>query len=84
MISLESLIADRVLQAADGTSVTFDEAVRLCLVVLEQANWNLVDSDILERDRLQPSLGLGRTYRSVVEKARRLRLEIEGGSQSPV
>jgi len=72
VISLESLIVDRSLQATDGTQVTFDEAVRLCVAIFEYPNWALVETDIMERDRLQPSLRLSDTYERIVAASRRL------------
>jgi hypothetical protein len=66
VISLESLIVDRVLQATDGTGVTFDEAVRLCVAVMESADWDRVKVDVLERGQLQPGLGLLETFESVL------------------
>ncbi len=66
VISLESLIVDRMLQTTDGTGVTFDEAVRLCVAVMESADWDRVKVDVLERDQLQPGLGLLETYERVL------------------
>lgn len=72
VISLESLIVDRVLQATDGTEVTFDEAVRLCVAVFGQADWTRVEADVQERDQLEPGLRIARTYKKMVDTARSL------------
>ena len=56
VISLESLILDRVLQATDDTDITFDEAVRLCLAVLEDADWERVETQVAQRDSVAPRL----------------------------
>lgn len=65
VITLESLIVDRLLQATDGTGVTFDEAVRLCLAASEHARWWWVEADIGQRDQLEPGLELRKTYQRV-------------------
>lgn len=70
VISLESLIVDRVLQATDGTKVTFIEAVRLCVAVFEEADWSKVGDEIGRRDELEPMLDLDSTYRRVVDETR--------------
>jgi hypothetical protein len=72
VISRESLIVDRVLQATDGTSVTFDEALRLLVAVFHDADWARVDQDVRERDRVAPKLKLEKTYSRLKEQARRL------------
>jgi hypothetical protein len=68
VISLESLIVDRALQATDGTRVTFTEAVRLCVAVFEDADWTKVDDEIRQRNELEPMLDLDPTYRLVVDE----------------
>lgn len=70
VISLESLIVDRVLQATDGTKVTFIEAVRLCVAVFEEADWSKVGHEIRQRAELEPMLGLEATYSRVMEETR--------------
>lgn len=50
VISLESLVIDRMVQATDGTDVTFDEAVRL-VAATDDVDWDVVVADIaLRRD----------------------------------
>ena len=70
VISLESLIVDRVLQATDGTQVTFDEAVRLCFAVFERAAWQRVEADVAERNSLQPGLRIQDTYERILNAVR--------------
>lgn len=72
VISLESLVVDRMLQATDGTEVTFDEAVRLCYAVFEHADWSRVDVDVRERSQDKPSLKLLETYERVLARTRAL------------
>lgn len=72
VISLESLIVDRMGQATDGAQVTFDEAVRLCVAVFEIADWGQTKAEILERDGLQPGLHLLDKYESVLASAQSL------------
>ena len=61
MIRRESLIVDRLLQATDGSKITFQEAVRLCAVVYSSTNWSWVEGEIERRDSLEPGLQLGST-----------------------
>jgi hypothetical protein len=68
VITLESLIVDRVTQATDGGGVTLDEAVRLCVAVYDDADWKKVEADIRVRDQLRPRLGLDATYRRVIAR----------------
>lgn len=49
VITVESLIVDRIHQATDGTSVTFDEAVRLVIAVGDRADWAAIASDLASR-----------------------------------
>lgn len=70
VISLESLILDRVLQATDGTTVTFDEAVRLCFAVFEQAAWQQVEAKVSERNSLEPGLRIQGTYQRIMTAVR--------------
>ena len=72
VISLESLIVDRLLQATDRTEVTFLEAVRLCVAVFEHADWSRIEGDIERRDELKPSLQLKSTFTRVVSRTRTL------------
>lgn len=72
VIALESLIVDRVLRATDQTSVTFEEAVRLCVAVFEEADWNRVEDQISQRDHLEPRLRLRSVYSRVVAETRAL------------
>lgn len=75
VISLESLIVDRMLQATDGIGVTFDEATRLGVAVFDLADWLAVEADIRQRDQIEPSLGLVEMYTKVLETARGLMAE---------
>ncbi len=70
VISTESLVLDRIRQATDRTGVTFDEAVRLCRAVSENADWTLIESTVDEEDRRAPLLGLRATYERVMARAR--------------
>jgi hypothetical protein len=70
VIRRESLIVDRLLQATDGTKITFQEAVRLCAVVYSSANWAWVEGEIGSRDSLQPGLKLAATLARVMEEVR--------------
>lgn len=72
VISVESLVVDRLLQATDGTRVTFDEAVRLSYAVLEHADWDRIEIDIRQRSQIDPSLSLFETYERVIAAARRM------------
>jgi hypothetical protein len=56
VISVESLIIDRVQQATDGAAGTFDEAVRLCVAVFRRADWPTVQREIEKRDSAGPLL----------------------------
>ncbi len=49
VITVESLIVDRINQATDGTSVTFDEAVRLVIAVGDRADWAAIAADLASR-----------------------------------
>ena len=72
VIRLESLIVDRLLQATDGTGVTFEEAVRLCVAIYEKADWAWVAGEIDRRHGLEPGLGLSRVHRRVISRTRSL------------
>ena len=72
VIRLESLIVDRVGQATDKTSTTFDEAVRLCVAVFEKTDWAWVDREIKRRDRNEPALGFGDVYAQVISRTKAL------------
>ena len=72
VISLESLVVDRLLQATDGAQVTFDEAVRLCLAVVESADWDRVANDVARRDELEPGLRILTTYQRVMASVQQL------------
>jgi hypothetical protein len=52
VISLESLMVDRINQATDGTDVTFDEAVHLAVAAAE-IDWAQVRADLDERPESQ-------------------------------
>ncbi len=70
VIRKESLVVDRLLQATDGSRITFEEAVRLCVVVYASANWPWVESEIDRRDSLEPGLHLPATLARVMEEVR--------------
>lgn len=72
VISLESLVVDRVLQATDGTTVTFDEALRLVVASFEDADWSQIETEVAERARLAPMLRLESVYERIVAEARAL------------
>jgi len=72
VIRLESLVVDRVLQATDRTTVTFEEAVRLAVAVFEELEWDWVSEEIGRRSALEPGLGLDDVYSRIVAKARSL------------
>jgi hypothetical protein len=62
VIRLESLIVDRVVQATDTASTTFDEGVRLCVAVFGRTDWVWVDREFKRRDSTEPGLGLHDVY----------------------
>lgn len=72
VISRESLIVDRLLQATDGTTITFEEAVRLCVVTYRTTNWSWVSTEIGRRGSLEPGLGLSDVFDRVLHKVRSL------------
>ncbi|MCL1588396.1 MAG: hypothetical protein M3092_08255 [Actinomycetia bacterium] len=49
VITVESLIVDRINQATDGMSVTFDEAVRLVIAVGDRVDWAAIASELAGR-----------------------------------
>jgi len=69
VIRLESLVVDRVLQATDGTTVTFDEAVRLVVAVFDDLDWEWVGEEVGRRSSLEPGLGLDDVYSRIVARA---------------
>lgn len=56
VISLDSLVVDRVTQATDGSIVTFDEAVRLIVATADRVDWSSVAAEI-KRNPAAPYLG---------------------------
>lgn len=72
VIRRESLIVDRLRQATDGTRITFEEVVRLCVAAYKTTNWSWVDIEIEERDSLEPGLGLSDVYDRVLQEVRSL------------
>jgi len=72
VIRLESLIVDRLLQATDGTRITFEEAVRLCVAAHRTTDWNWVGAEIGRRDSLEPGLGLSDAHDRVLREVRSL------------
>lgn len=72
VIRLESLIVDRLLQATDGTRITFEEAVRLCVAAHGTTDWDWVVAEIGRRDSLEPGLGLSDVHDRVLHEVRSL------------
>jgi hypothetical protein len=72
VIRLESLVVDRVLQATDGTTVTFEEAVRLGVAVFDDLDWEWVGEETGRRSALEPGLALDDVYSLIVAEARSL------------
>jgi hypothetical protein len=68
VITLGSLIVDRVHQATDGSAVTFDEAVRLVVATAEEADWANVALALTSRPDAD-FLGLSQTARRVLVSA---------------
>jgi hypothetical protein len=68
VITLGSLIVDRVHQATDGTAVTMDEAVRLVVATAEEADWAHIATILTSRPD-SDFLGLSQTARRVLETA---------------
>ncbi|MGC2240968.1 MAG: hypothetical protein WA726_09025 [Acidimicrobiia bacterium] len=73
VITLESLIVDRITQATDGTDVTFVEAVRLCFATYDRASWDWIEADIHRRTLLRGGPRLLETYEGVLADVRGLR-----------
>lgn len=46
VITVESLVVDRIVQATDGTDVTFDEALRLIVATTDRVDWSAVANEI--------------------------------------
>jgi hypothetical protein len=46
VITVESLLVDRIVQATDGTDVTLDEALRLIVATADRVDWLAVASEI--------------------------------------
>ena len=55
IISLTDLVADRLRQATDGTSVTYEEALALAIAAFETIDWKAVE-DRVERDPLRENM----------------------------
>jgi hypothetical protein len=72
VISLESLIVDRLLQATDGNRVTFDEAVRLVAATITRADWDTVEEDVNRRETAGLISGLTKVKQDVLERVRQL------------
>lgn len=70
VISLESLVVDRIIQATDDTRVTFDEATRLLVATLDRIDWSVVESDIRRRE--EELSGIEAMYQELVARARML------------
>lgn len=72
VISLESLVIDRLTQATDGTGMTFDEAVRLCFAACDDIDWDVVSAGVSARDGVSVP-GLRQTCDRVEERVLALR-----------
>lgn len=72
VITVESLVVDRIDQATDASDTTFDEAVRLCLAVLDTADWPEVERQLEGRHALTPYIKIIPTYERVMEAVHRL------------
>jgi hypothetical protein len=55
VISLADLVVDRLIQATDATSVTFDDAVALMVATYADIDWEVVDQ-LVENHSLDPML----------------------------
>jgi hypothetical protein len=55
VISLPDLIVDRLIQATDGTSLTFDDAVALLVATYGDIDWQMV-AQLVEHRSLDPML----------------------------
>jgi hypothetical protein len=76
VITLSSLIVDRVHQATDGSAVTFDEAVRLVVATAEEADWAQIAIVLTSRSD-SDFLGLSPTARGVLEAAEQVSIADE-------
>jgi hypothetical protein len=47
VISIQSLVVDRIVQATDGTIVTFDDALRLIVATADRVDWSAVAAEIV-------------------------------------
>jgi len=65
VITPESLMVDRLLQATDGTNATFDDAVRLGVALIASIDWEWVSEEIARRDALEPGLEIRSVYHRV-------------------
>jgi hypothetical protein len=70
VVTRESLIVDLITQATDGSGVTFDEAVRLCVATYDEANWAWIEADIQERSLGRIGPRLLRAYDRVLTEVR--------------
>ncbi|MEA1903817.1 MAG: hypothetical protein U9N56_09850, partial [Actinomycetota bacterium] len=65
VISRDSLVVDRLIQASDNTKITFDDAVRLGMALGDTIDWARVEAEIDVRHSLEPGLGLPQVLRRV-------------------
>ena len=79
VISLESLIVDRLIQTTDGFQVTFNEAVRLATATFTNARWDRVAQDVAAREARGDLSGLSDALRRVHDRARKLLDESQQG-----
>ncbi len=68
VITIESLIIDRIHQATDASVVTFDEAVRLVVATSGEADWEAIATDLTSRPDSK-FLGIASTAHRVLSAA---------------
>ena len=73
VITLDSLVIDRLTQATDGTGVTFDEAVRLCYAAYEEIDWGWIRDEVSRRERERHLGGLKDAFDRVLARVGSLR-----------
>lgn len=73
VISPESLIVDRTMQATDGTTTTFEEAVRLYVAIHDDVDWSIVVRDLTERNQASPLRNVTITYERLLSAVTEVR-----------
>lgn len=81
VITPESLLVDRVIQATDGSDLTREEAQKLAAALWNRVDWQRVDAAIRTRATLEPGLGLVETFDLIRSEVRR-RIEESGARQT--